>query len=68
MKIYPIWCPLEPGESDPAFVEGFRAPVSLRAEPIEPRLHAINSKLPHAFFARYRDFPDEHRVRGQESC
>jgi Family of unknown function (DUF6614) len=40
--------------------------VSSRAEPIESFHHAVNSKVQDVFFALYRDFPDAHRVRGQE--
>jgi hypothetical protein len=40
--------------------------VSARAEPIESFHHAVNSKVENAFFALYRDFPEPHRVAGQE--
>jgi hypothetical protein len=40
--------------------------VSSRADPIESLHHAVNSKVQDIFFALYRDFPDETRVRGQE--
>jgi hypothetical protein len=40
--------------------------VSARAEPVESFHHAVNSKVENAFFALYRDFPDPHRVTGQE--
>jgi hypothetical protein len=40
--------------------------VSERAEPIESFHHAVNSKVCDVFFALYRDFPDPHRVSGQE--
>ncbi len=40
--------------------------VSTRAEPIESFHHAVNSKVQDVFFALYRDFPDPHRVTGQE--
>jgi hypothetical protein len=40
--------------------------VSSRAEPVEGFHHAVNSKVRDIFFALYRDFPDEGRVRGQE--
>jgi hypothetical protein len=46
---------------DTAFVR-----VSARAEPIESFHQAVNSKVQNAFFALYRDFPDPHRVTGQE--
>ena len=40
--------------------------VSTRTDPIESLHRAVNSKVQDVFFALYRDFPDEHRVRGQE--
>lgn len=40
--------------------------VSSRADPVESFHHAVNSKVSDIFFALYRDFPDEGRVRGQE--
>ncbi len=40
--------------------------VSSRADPVESLHHAVNSKVQDIFFALYRDFPDETRVRGQE--
>ena len=40
--------------------------VSSRTEPIESLHHAVNSKVQDIYFALYRDFPDETRVRGQE--
>ena len=40
--------------------------VSSRADPIESFHHAVNSKVKDVFFALYRDFPDPHRVTGQE--
>ena len=40
--------------------------VSARADPVESFHHAVNSKVENAFFAFYRDFPDPHRVTGQE--
>jgi radical SAM superfamily enzyme YgiQ (UPF0313 family) len=40
--------------------------VSSRADPVEGFHHAVNSKVRDIFFALYRDFPDEGRVRGQE--
>lgn len=40
--------------------------VSTRTDPIESLHHAVNSKVQDAFFALYRDFPDEGRVAGQE--
>ncbi len=39
--------------------------VSSRADPVES-LHAVNSKVLDVFFALYRDFPDETRIRGRE--
>ncbi len=40
--------------------------VSSRSDPVESFHHAVNSKVCDLFFALYRDFPDETRVRGQE--
>ena len=40
--------------------------VSSRSDPVESFHHAVNSKVCDLFFALYRDFPDENRVRGQE--
>jgi hypothetical protein len=40
--------------------------VSSRADPVESFHHAVNSKVKDVFFALYRDFPDPHRVAGQE--
>ncbi len=40
--------------------------VSSRADPVESLHHVVNSKVQDIFFALYRDFPDETRVRGQE--
>lgn len=40
--------------------------ASSRADPIESFHHAVNSKVRDLFFALYRDFPDDGRVRGQE--
>jgi len=40
--------------------------VSTRADPAESFHHAVNSKVQDVFFALYRDFPDPHRVTGQE--
>ena len=40
--------------------------VSSRNDPVESFHHAVNSKVCDLFFALYRDFPDETRVRGQE--
>jgi hypothetical protein len=40
--------------------------VASRADPIESLHHVVNSKVQDIFFALYRDFPDETRVRGQE--
>jgi hypothetical protein len=49
------------GQLDQAFTT-----VSARAEPIESFHHAVNSKVRDIFFALYRDFPDPHRVVGEE--
>jgi len=40
--------------------------VAARAGPIEEFHHAVNAQVRDIFFALYRDFPDEGRVRGQE--
>jgi hypothetical protein len=40
--------------------------VSSRTDPVESFHHAVNSKVQNVFFALYRDFPDPHRVTGQE--
>jgi hypothetical protein len=40
--------------------------VSSRTDPVESFHHAVNSKVKDVFFALYRDFPDPHRVTGQE--
>jgi hypothetical protein len=42
------------------------AAVSERTDPIESFHQAVNSKVRDIFFALYRDFPDPHRVTGQE--
>ncbi len=40
--------------------------VSARADPVESLHHVVNSRVQDIFFALYRDFPDDNRVRGQE--
>lgn len=40
--------------------------VSTRADPVEGFHHAVNGKVKDTLFALYRDFPDAHRVIGQE--
>lgn len=40
--------------------------VASRSNPIEGLHHAVNSKVSDIFFALYRDFPDDNRVRGEE--
>ena len=40
--------------------------MSERTDPIESFHQAVNSKVRDIFFALYRDFPDPHRVTGQE--
>jgi len=40
--------------------------VSARVNPAESFHHAVNSKVQDVFFALYRDFPDPHRLTGQE--
>jgi hypothetical protein len=42
------------------------ATVSTRAGPIEGLHAAVNQKVRNLRAALYRDFPDAHRVRGQE--
>jgi len=46
---------------DAAFAE-----VSSRAGAVETVHHAVNSRVADAFFALYRDFPDETRRYGEE--
>lgn len=46
---------------DDAFVE-----VSSRAGVVEDVHHAVNSRVRNAFFALYRDFPDDTRRYGEE--
>jgi hypothetical protein len=45
--------------------EAFRA-VSTRDDPIEGEHHGVNSLVVNFQAALYRDFPDPHRVTGQE--
>jgi hypothetical protein len=40
--------------------------VAARDEPIEGEHHGVNSLVTNFRAALYRDFPDPHRVRGQE--
>jgi hypothetical protein len=40
--------------------------VSARDEPVEGLHHGVNSLVTNFAAALYRDFPDPHRVRGQE--
>jgi uncharacterized protein DUF6614 len=40
--------------------------VSERTDPIESFHQEVNSKVRDIFFALYRDFPDPHRITGQE--
>jgi hypothetical protein len=49
------------GQLDRAFAQ-----VASRSEPVESFHQAVNSKVTDVFFALYRDFPDEVRVRGEE--
>jgi hypothetical protein len=49
-----------------AQIDNAFARVSSRADPVESFHHAVNSKVKDVFFALYRDFPDPHRVSGQE--
>ena len=40
--------------------------VSTRNNPVESFHQAVNSKVSHVQFALYRDFPDQHRLTGEE--
>jgi hypothetical protein len=40
--------------------------ASARAEPIESLHHGVNSLVTNFVAALYRDFPDPHRLRGEE--
>lgn len=40
--------------------------ASSRADPVEEIHHAVNAKVTNFKAALYRDFPDPHRVTGQE--
>ena len=40
--------------------------VSTRAGPVESFHHSVNSRVQDVFFALYRDFPDDQRVRGEK--
>lgn len=40
--------------------------VSRRSGPVEPLHAAVNQRACDLVFALYRDFPDPHRVRGEE--
>ena len=40
--------------------------VSERTDPVEALHHAVNSRVRNFQAALYRDFPDPHRVEGQE--
>jgi hypothetical protein len=52
-------------ESMAQFDDAFNL-VSSRSNPVEGLHHAVNSQVSEIFFALYRDFPDEHRLRGDE--
>lgn len=52
--------------ADMAQMDAAFARVSSRSAPIEGLHHAVNSRVGQVFFALYRDFPDEHRRRGEE--
>lgn len=57
-----LWIEVESlAQLDEAFGE-----VSTRADPVEELHAAVNQLVTGARFALYRDFPDAHRVRGQE--
>lgn len=45
--------------------DAFRA-VSARSDPIEELHHRVNSLVVNFSASLYRDFPDDHRVTGQE--
>jgi len=49
------------GQLDDAFTA-----AATRADPLEQVHHAVNSKVKNFRAALYRDFPDPHRVSGQE--
>lgn len=49
------------GQLDNAF-----AAAATRADPLEQVHHAVNAKVKNFRAALYRDFPDPHRVSGQE--
>jgi len=49
-----------------ARLDGAFVSVSTRAHPVEGFHHAVNGKVKDTVFALYRDFPDAHRVIGQE--
>ena len=51
---------------DLAQLDAAFAAVSARTDPIEQAHHAVNSLVTNFRAALYRDFPDPHRVRGEE--
>lgn len=51
---------------DLAQLDAAFAAVSARAEPIEGAHAGVNQLVTNFQAALYRDFPDDHRVRGQE--
>jgi len=52
--------------ADLAQLEGAFHDVSTRSDPIESFHAAVNQSVTGLTFARDRDFPDAHRVRGEE--
>ncbi len=51
---------------DLAQLDAAFAAVAARDEPIEGAHHGVNSLVTNFAASLYRDFPDPHRVRGQE--
>lgn len=51
---------------DLAQLDAAFAAVSARADPIEGEHHGVNSLVTNFSAALYRDFPDPHRISGQE--
>lgn len=64
MDIYHIWASLKAGVKNTDFSDAVHSYLGhLKAESFH---HAVNSKVEDVFFALYRDFPDDNRVRGEE--
>jgi hypothetical protein len=51
---------------DLAQLDAAFAQTASRSEPIESWHHGVNSLVQNVSFALYRDFPDQHRQRGEE--